>query len=127
MARTRLEEGSSNPVEILTKKYGKGILQAQEDVRWLSTGIPALDHFISGKEDEGGLPRGRLIEIYGPESCGKSTLAMCIAGSVLKAGETVLWDDLERAWTTAYGARFGASEEHGTLMVIQPPTRKSVV
>ena len=68
----------------------------------LHTGFAALDQILGG-----GLPRGEMLEIFGPVGCGKSTLAMQIAACVQRAGLTVAWIDADHTFDPAWAERLG--------------------
>ena len=82
----------------IEKNYGKGaIMRLGEDipinVDAISTGSLSLDLALG----VGGVPRGRIIEVYGPESCGKTTLALHVVASAQKAGGEAAYIDVEHA------------------------------
>ncbi|MBR3628068.1 MAG: DNA recombination/repair protein RecA, partial [Elusimicrobia bacterium] len=82
----------------IEKAFGKEAIMrlgdtSNENVEAIPTGALPLDIAIG----IGGIPRGRIIEIYGPESSGKSTLAMCIAAQAQKQGGIVAYIDAEHA------------------------------
>ena len=87
----------------LDKTYGKGIVRALgdnpiEDVEVYSSGSIALDAALG----VGGYPKGRVIEIYGPESSGKTTLTLHAIAEVQKAGGTAAFIDAEHAFDPVY-------------------------
>lgn len=103
----------------LDKRFGTGILMRMgegpstvEDT--LSTGLLSLDFALGC----GGWPRGRLIEIYGPESSGKTTLTLQAISQVQRAGGTAAFIDAEHALDTSYAKRLGVDLE--ALLVSQP-------
>jgi len=69
----------------------------------LPTGFAQLDRALGG----GGLPRGRIIEIFGPPSCGKTALALQIVVHVQRAGGAAAWIDAEHAFSPAFAAQLG--------------------
>jgi recombination protein RecA len=83
-------------------------------VEVISTGSPSLDLALG----VGGLPRGRIIEIYGPESSGKTTLALSVASQVQKTGGRVAFIDTEHALDPDYAKRIGVNVEK--LVISQP-------
>lgn len=92
----------------IEKQFGKGSImrlgsREKVDVPVISTGALSLDMALG----IGGIPRGRIIEIYGPESSGKTTLAMHILAEAQKAGEMVAFIDAEHAFDPVYGKRIG--------------------
>jgi recombination protein RecA len=93
----------------IEKQFGKGAImrlgndEAQEKTPAISTGSLGLDLALG----IGGIPQGRIIEIYGPESSGKTTLTLHIAAECQKTGGTVAFVDAEHALDTAYAAKLG--------------------
>lgn len=79
----------------------------------LTTGCLTLDLVLGG-----GIPRGRVIEIYGPESSGKTTLALCIMAEAQKQGDNVALIDAEYAYDKTYGKKLGLLDE--SLFYAQP-------
>jgi recombination protein RecA len=108
-----------NLLEELKKEFGEGSIMTLEtipkvDVEVISTGSPSLDLALG----VGGLPRGRIIEIYGPESSGKTTLALSVASQVQKTGGQVAFIDTEHALDPDYAKRIGVNVEK--LVISQP-------
>jgi recombination protein RecA len=108
-----------NLLEELKKEFGEGSIMTLEtipkvDVEVISTGSPSLDLALG----VGGLPRGRIIEIYGPESSGKTTLALSVASQVQKTGGRVAFIDTEHALDPDYAKRIGVNVEK--LVISQP-------
>ena len=106
-------------VDKLEKTYGKGIVMKLSDdpkldVPALSTGSLSLDIALG----IGGLPRGRVIEIYGPESSGKTTLAMHVIAQAQKAGGLAAFIAAEHAFDRVYAEKLGIDTEN--LYVSQP-------
>jgi recombination protein RecA len=93
----------------IEKQFGKGAImrlgseQAQEKIPAISTGSLGLDLALG----VGGIPQGRIIEIYGPESSGKTTMTLHIAAECQKTGGTVAFIDAEHALDTVYAAKLG--------------------
>lgn len=93
----------------IEKQFGKGAImkfdgtKSAEKVPAISTGCLGLDLCLG----VGGVPKGRIIEIYGPESSGKTTLTLHIAAEAQKAGGTVAFVDAEHALDTSYAAKLG--------------------
>jgi len=103
----------------ITKTYGQGsIMKLGENqnmnVSAVSTGSLSLDMALG----IGGVPRGRIVEIYGPESSGKTTVALHIAAEVQKQGGTAAFIDAEHALDPAYAKRIGVNINE--LLVSQP-------
>ncbi len=106
----------------IEKQFGKGsIMRLGEDavipdVQVISTGSLALDLALG----VGGVPRGRIIEIFGPESSGKTTLALHIAAEAQKKGGIVGFIDAEHALDIGYARKLGVKTDD--LLVSQPDT-----
>jgi len=99
--------------------YGKGAIMRMDDsarheVETVSSGSMALDLALG----VGGYPRGRLMEIYGPEASGKTTLALHAIASVQAAGGTAAFIDAEHALDPVYAARLGVNMDE--LLLAQP-------
>ena len=105
----------------IDKSFGKGTVMRLGDrpemnVEAIPTGSPALDAALG----IGGVPRGRIIEIYGPESSGKTTLALHILAEAQKRGGEVAFVDAEHALDPVYAAALGVDTDN--LLVSQPDT-----
>lgn len=103
----------------LEKQFGKGSIMRMGDkpemeIEAISTGSLNLDIALG----VGGLPRGRVIEIYGPESTGKSTLAMHCVAEVQKTGGTACYIDAEHAMDPVYAEALGVNTDE--LLISQP-------
>src|SRR5262245_10917049 len=108
-----------NALQQIEKQFGKGaIMQLGEvfsaDVQGISTGAVSLDIALGGK----GLPRGRIIEIYGPESSGKTTVALHAVANAQKQGGVAAFIDAEHALDPGWAKRIGVALEG--LLVSQP-------
>src|SRR6186997_2443386 len=90
--------------------------QAQVAIPSISTGSLALDLALG----VGGLPRGRVVEIYGPESSGKTTLTLQAVAAAQRAGGTAAFIDAEHALDPAYARKLGVQVEN--LLISQPDT-----
>lgn len=106
-------------IDKIEKDYGKGTImklgdQPQWDVQVIPSGSVALDHALG----IGGYPRGRIIEIYGPESSGKTTLAIHAIAEAQKAGGIAAMIDAEHAFDRTYAKALGVNLE--TLLISQP-------
>lgn len=100
-------------------KYGQGSImrlgdEPEQDIRSIPTGSLSLDIALG----VGGLPTGRIIEIYGPESSGKTTVALHMAAEAQKAGGTAAFIDAEHALDPAYAKNIGVDTDN--LIVSQP-------
>jgi recombination protein RecA len=105
----------------IDKQFGKGAIMKLGDaakmrVEVVPTGALTLDLALG----VGGLPRGRVIEIYGPESGGKTTLALHAVAEIQKAGGTAAFVDAEHALDPAYAKNLGVDIDN--LLVAQPDT-----
>src|ERR687892_190312 len=93
----------------IEKQFGKGSVMRMgdigtvKDVEVVSTGSLGLDIALG----VGGLPRGRIVEIYGPESSGKTTLALHAAAEVQKLGGSAAFIDAEHALDVQYASKLG--------------------
>jgi recombination protein RecA len=106
-------------IEKLDKAYGKGTVmklsdERQVDVAAISTGSLGLDLALG----IGGLPRGRVVEIYGPESSGKTTLTMHCIAEAQKLGGLAAFIDAEHAFDKAYAEKLGIDTSN--LLISQP-------
>ena len=105
----------------IEKNYGKGAIMRLGDdipvnVEAISTGSLSLDLALG----IGGVPRGRIVEIYGPESCGKTTLALHVVASAQKGGGEAAYIDVEHALEPAYARALGVDIDN--LLISQPDT-----
>ena len=105
----------------IEKQFGKGSVMKMSDrsdmnVHTIPTGALALDLALG----VGGLPRGRVVEIYGPESSGKSTLAMHVVAEAQRNGGICAYIDAEHAMDPAYAAAIGVDVDE--LLISQPDT-----
>jgi recombination protein RecA len=106
----------------IEKQFGKGSIMrlgegtALPDIQTISTGAISLDIALG----VGGIPRGRIIEIFGPESSGKTTLALHIAAEAQKKGGITAFIDAEHALDIHYARKLGVNTDD--LLVSQPDT-----
>ena len=106
----------------IEKQFGKGSVMrlgdasALYDVEAVSTGSLGLDIALG----IGGLPKGRVVEIYGPESSGKTTLTLSVIAEVQRAGGTAAFVDAEHALDPSYASKLGVNIDE--LLVSQPDT-----
>ncbi|MER3425730.1 MAG: recombinase RecA [Thermus sp.] len=110
-----------NALKTIEKEFGKGAIMRlgempKQQVDVIPTGSLALDLALG----IGGIPRGRVIEIYGPESGGKTTLALTIIAQAQRLGGLAAFVDAEHALDPQYAARLGVDVEN--LLVSQPDT-----
>jgi recombination protein RecA len=122
MADNNRERAIDLAMSQIEKQFGKGSIMrlgldtALPDVQAISTGALSLDIALG----VGGVPRGRIIEIYGPESSGKTTLALHIAAEAQKTGGIVAFVDAEHALDIHYARKLGVRTDD--LLVSQPDT-----
>ena len=106
----------------IEKQFGKGAVmflgdeESRTDIEVVSTGSLSLDIALG----IGGLPRGRVIEIYGPESAGKTTLTLHVIAEVQKLGGTAAFIDAEHALDPTYAKKLGVNTDE--LLISQPDT-----
>ena len=106
----------------IEKQFGKGTImrlgegEQIEDIQVVSTGSLGLDIALG----VGGLPRGRVIEIYGPESSGKTTLTLQVISEMQKLGGTCAFVDAEHALDVQYAQNLGVNLQE--LLISQPDT-----
>jgi recombination protein RecA len=119
---TAVTDGKSKALglalETIEKQFGKGSIMKMGDsyaakVECIPTGSISLDLALGG-----GIPKGRVIEIYGPESSGKTTLTLHAIAQVQKQGGTAAFIDAEHALDPAYAKRIGVDVEN--LLLSQP-------
>ncbi|HEX8060790.1 MAG TPA: ATPase domain-containing protein, partial [Cyclobacteriaceae bacterium] len=106
-------------IEKLEKTYGKGAVmklsdEKVSDISAISTGSLGLDVALG----IGGIPRGRVTEIYGPESSGKTTLTMHCIAEAQKKGGLAAFIDAEHAFDKSYAEKLGIDTEN--LLISQP-------
>ncbi|MBS4539908.1 recombinase RecA [Clostridium sp. D2Q-11] len=118
MEKKKALEMAINQIE---KQFGKGSImmlgeESKLNIDSISTGSLELDIALG----IGGLPRGRVVEIYGPESSGKTTVALHVLAEAQKAGGSVAFVDAEHALDPSYARKLGVDTE--SLIVSQPDT-----
>src|SRR5665213_2596572 len=106
-------------IEKLEKTYGKGVVMSLNDrqlegIETISTGSLGLDIALGAR----GLPKGRVIEIYGPESSGKTTLAIHVIAEAQKLGGMAAIIDAEHAFDKGYAEKLGINVDN--LLISQP-------
>jgi recombination protein RecA len=94
------------------QKWGEKVGQKLPSI---PTNLPTLDHYVLGC---GGIPKGRIIEIYGAESSGKTTLALHVIGQCQKAGQIAAFIDAEHTLDPTYASKIGVNMDE--LLVSQP-------
>ena len=116
--KERAVEAAMGQIE---RQFGKGSImklggQVIADIPVISTGSLALDHALG----VGGIPRGRVTELFGPEASGKTTLALQIVAEAQKHEGIAAFVDAEHALDVAYARRLGVNCDE--LLVSQPDT-----
>jgi recombination protein RecA len=117
--KSRALAGALSEIE---KSYGKGAImrlgagEIVREIRGISSGAISLDLALGGK----GFPRGRIVEIFGPESSGKTTLALHVVANAQKEGGICAFVDAEHALDPAYARKLGVKLDD--LLVSQPDT-----
>ena len=111
----------------IQKQFGDGAIMAlgqhssaKETIEVIKTGAITLDIALG----IGGIPRGRIVEIFGPESSGKSTLATHIVANSQKKGGTAAYIDAEHALDPVYAAKIGVNLDN--LMISQPDSGEEI-
>jgi recombination protein RecA len=115
------DQALDRAVSQIEKQFGKGSIMRlgtdqKLDVPVISTGSLSLDMALG----VGGMPRGRVVEVFGPESSGKTTLTLHIVANAQKQGGTAAFIDVEHALDPDYAKRLGVNLD--TLLVNQPDT-----
>ncbi len=127
MSNTTVSSNKSKAIELaisqIEKQFGKGSIMklgkegaGPAEVSAISSGSTALDIALG----IGGVPRGRVVEIFGPESSGKTTLTLHIAAETQKTGGTVAFIDAEHALDLSYARKLGVNTDD--LLLSQPDT-----
>src|SRR5690625_2511782 len=121
MASEDRKKALDNAMKQIEKDYGKGAImklgdRGNQKIETISTGSLALDVALGA----GGYPKGRVIEIYGPESSGKTTVALHAIASVQKEGGTAAFIDAEHALDPSYAKNLGVDTDN--LLLSQPDT-----
>jgi len=121
MAEAGREQALSRALDNLKKRFGDGAVMrmgevSHMDVEVIPTGSLALDRALG----VGGVPRGRVTEIYGPDGAGKTTLAQHIVAEAQKMGGTAAYVDMEHALDPAYARNLGVDVDE--LLISQPDT-----
>ncbi|MCH7793006.1 MAG: DNA recombination/repair protein RecA, partial [Planctomycetes bacterium] len=108
-------------IQMIEKTFGKGAIMRMDEeaymaVPGISTGALSLDLALGGK----GIPRGRIVEIFGPESSGKTTLALSILAQAQKANGVAAFIDAEHSLDPLWARKIGVDIDN--LLVSQPDT-----
>lgn len=120
LASSNRKEAIELAIQQAAKQFGVGVVRILGDekpvpLERVTTGSLRLDEIMGG-----GNPKGRIIEIYGPESCGKTTIALHSVAEIQKAGGTVLYIDAEHALDLTYAQALGV--DISELILSQPDT-----
>lgn len=124
---TDKEEMVKQAINMIEKKYGKGaiMLLSQEtmatDIEIIKTGSVLLNMALG----VGGIPRGRVVEIYGPEASGKTTIALHIIAEAQKKGGIAAFIDAEHALDPIYAGKIGVQVDK--LLISQPSTAEEAL
>jgi recombination protein RecA len=121
MAKTETIHTLDETLQDIQKDYGEGSIMRlgdtkQLDIETIPTGSLTLDIALGA----GGVPRGRVIEIFGPESSGKTTLALHVVAQAQRLGDTVAFIDAEHALDPEYAKNIGVQTKD--LLISQPDT-----
>ena len=121
MAESEKEKALQTALAQIEKQFGKGAVMklgqnSSLNVEAIPTGSLSLDIALG----IGGVPRGRIIEIYGPESSGKTTVALHIVAEAQKMGGEAVFIDVEHALDPVYAQALGVDID--SLLVSQPDT-----
>ena len=128
MAKTKKPTASENKATALQsviaqieKQYGQGAIMQMDETKYakikgINTGSLSLDLALGGA----GIPRGRITELYGPESSGKTTLALHVIANAQRAGGVAAFIDAENALDTTWAKRLGV--DVSSMLVSQPST-----
>jgi recombination protein RecA len=126
MADQSVDRELKNALAQIEKQFGKGAIMqlgegSAQDVQGISTGALSLDIALGGR----GLPRGRIIEIFGPESSGKTTVALHALAWAQKQGGVAAFIDAEHALDPSWARRVGVDLE--SLLVSQPSSAEEAL
>src|SRR5438105_14739609 len=119
VAVTEKSRAIEQAIQQIEKQFGKGSIMklganAGEKIDVISTGSLAVDMALG----VGGFPRGRIVEIYGPEASGKTTLALHVIASAQRGGGEAAFVDAEHALDPSYARKLGVNTE--ALLISQP-------
>ena len=105
----------------INKDFGEGAVLDKDtlgkNVDWIQTGCFSVDQMLGG-----GIPRGRIIEVYGSPSSGKTTMALFIAGLIQKTGHRIAFIDVEQAYNGEWAEKLGVDTDPDKMVVSQPST-----
>ncbi len=108
-----MEEVADKKVKELQKKFGDEVIQVgfQREIEWISTGVLDLNLATHPHSGTGGIPRGRIVEIYGKKGSGKSTIAYSTIGEAQKEGLKCTLFDAENAFNPGWAKMFGVDPD----------------
>ena len=112
----RKERSLAHVLSGIRKKHGENILRETKKVTVYSTSLKTINT-ITGI---GGFPFGRMVELYSPEGCGKSTLAVHCGVQVQKMGKIVVWSDFEHCFDKGYAESLGLKTSDQKLILLRP-------
>lgn len=125
MAEAKVPKDADDALNIIKKKYGDGSIicgdMVVKNIDSISTGSLALDIAIG----IGGVPRGRIIEIFGAEGCGKTTITLETIGQMQQAGGKAAFIDVEHALDFQYAEKLGVDVQK--LMISQPDSAEEAL
>jgi recombination protein RecA len=118
---TNKEKALQAALAQIERQFGKGsIMKMGEEARELIPSIPTGSLGLDIALGIGGLPKGRIVEIYGPESSGKTTLTLSVIAEAQKQGATCAFIDAEHALDPGYAEKLGVNIDD--MLVSQPDT-----
>lgn len=120
------EKALKATLSLVEKQFGKGAImtlgeQSSQPIEGISTGALSLDLALGGA----GVPRGRIVELFGPESSGKTTIALHIVAEAQRAGGVAAFIDAEHALDPGWAKRLGVKTEN--LLVSQPSSAEEAL
>ena len=119
--RTERQKALDMALAQIEKQYGKGsVMRLGENIKMNVDAVPTGSMALDAALGIGGLPRGRIVEIYGPEASGKTTLALHAVAECQKKGGEAAFIDVEHALDPVYAKALGVDVD--SLLVSQPDT-----
>jgi recombination protein RecA len=120
MSDEKKDKALENAMDQILKRYGEGSIMRLGETEYEHDAIPTGSLSLDLALGIGGIPRGRVTEIYGPESSGKTTIAQHIVAEAQRLGGTAAFIDMEHALDASYAAKCGVDVEN--LLISQPDT-----
>ena len=108
-------------IDELSGELGDSVNTAMEVKHWLNTGFSPLNAIISGDYD-GGMPGGRIVEMFGPPSCGKTAISTNVMASAISVGGFALYEDHERSFDIDLARNLGLDDSTGRFAHTKPKT-----